>query len=145
MPLYTGSVLSNENLSEEFEFAVSSAYRYVVLIYGVRFIPYCCRCKWVKVSGDEYKISSGVILEVKDDLPLVGVVQDIYLLNENKVMFKVDKHSTSFIPLHLSHIIGHTYWIMTPFHQKLFTTLICSFILQFIFEHLAYQNCLPAI
>lgn len=52
----------------------------------------------MKTNGDEYKISSGVILEVKDDLPIVGIIQDIYLLDENIITFKVDEYLTSFQP-----------------------------------------------
>ena len=112
--MYVGSVLSNGDLNEEFEFVVSSAYRYVNLLHGVGIY-------WVKVNGDEYKISSGVILEVKDDLPIVGVIQDIYLLNENKVMFKVDEHSTSFEPHYRAYILDNDpLSLKTVYHSDLF-------------------------
>ena len=39
------------------------------------------RCKWVKIQGDEYKVSAGVILNVMDDLPTVGIIQNIYIVN----------------------------------------------------------------
>lgn len=48
------------------------------------------------LDGNEYKVSSGVVLEVKYDLPVIGVIQEIYLLNEKIVMFKVDEYSTIF-------------------------------------------------
>ena len=54
------------------------------------FIPLIYfRCTWVKIDGDEYKLSSGVILEVKDDLPIIGAIQDIFLLNERFIDIQI--------------------------------------------------------
>ena len=63
--------------------------------------------KWVKINGDEYRISSGVILNVKDDLPVVGVIQDVYLLNENKAILKVDEYLTSFNPHYHAYVLDN--------------------------------------
>ena len=54
------------------------------------------RCNWVKFSGDEFKINDGVITDVKHDLPIMGVIQDILLVNGNKVFFNVDHYCTSY-------------------------------------------------
>ena len=61
----------------------------------------------MKIDGDEYKVSSGVILEVKDDLPIIGVIQDIYLLNESSLMFKVDEYSTYFHPHYRAYVLNN--------------------------------------
>ena len=63
------------------------------------------RCNWVKIDGNEYKISTGVILDVEHDLPVVGVIQDIYIGNENKILFHVDKSSTSYEPHFRAYIL----------------------------------------
>ena len=52
----------------------------------------------MRVSGIEYKVSTGVILDVEHDLPVVGIIQDIYIVNEDKVIFCVDQSSTSYEP-----------------------------------------------
>ena len=65
------------------------------------------RCTWVKIDGDEYKLSSGVILEVKDDLPIIGPIQDIFQLNESLLIFKVDEHSTSFHPHYRAYVLNN--------------------------------------
>lgn len=67
------------------------------------FISY--RCRWIKVNGDEYKPAAGVILEVEHDLPVVGIIQDVYLINGNEVMFHVKQFSTSFEPHYRAYIL----------------------------------------
>jgi len=62
------------------------------------------RCKWVKVDGDEYRVSAGVILNVVHDLPTVGIIQGIYIVNGVNWHFMW----ISFLP-HMSHTIELTY------------------------------------
>lgn len=58
-----------------------------------------CRVKWVKTGGVEYKVDVGVILSVdEDDLPVVGCVHDIYIVNEFRVVFNTTKFTTTFEP-----------------------------------------------
>ena len=59
----------------------------------------------MRVSGNEYKISTGVILDVEHDLPMVGIIQDIYIVNEDKVIFCVDQSSTSYEPHFRAYIV----------------------------------------
>lgn len=100
--------MSNEDLSEEFDFMVSSVYRYLVKCLSCDYsVLYSTRCKWVKIDGDEYRISSGVILDVKDDLPVVGVIQDIYVVNGNKVILQVEEYSTSFNPHYRAYVLDN--------------------------------------
>lgn len=59
----------------------------------------CCRTKWVRTDGAEYKVDAGVILGVdEDDLPLVGCIRHIYVVNSTKVIFDVKKFTTTFEP-----------------------------------------------
>ena len=51
--------------------------------------------KWVKTKGSEYKRGVGIILGVDDDdLPQIECVQDVYEIDNNKVLFSVKKFST---------------------------------------------------
>ena len=55
------------------------------------------RCKWVKIHGDEYRLSAGVALNVVQDMPTVGIIQDIfYIVNEEKVV--LNEFSNSYEP-----------------------------------------------
>ena len=43
-----------------------------------------CSCSWMKVDGDEYKLRTGVIVEVIDDMLTIGVTQKfLWLMNIN--------------------------------------------------------------
>ena len=43
-----------------------------------------CSCSWVKVDGDEYKLRTGVIVEVIDDMLTIGVIQKIFVVDEHQ-------------------------------------------------------------
>lgn len=59
----------------------------------------CCRTKWVKTDGVEYKVDAGVILDVhEDDLPVVGCIHHIHVVDNTKVIFDVTKYATTFEP-----------------------------------------------
>ena len=59
----------------------------------------CCRTKWVKTDGAEYKVDAGVILDVdEDDLPLVGCIRSIYIVNNTRIIFDVTRYTTTFEP-----------------------------------------------
>ena len=74
------------------------------------------RCIWVKINGDEYKISFGVIIDVKHDLPIVA-----YLVNGNKIMFSVNEYSTSFEPHFRAYILDNDpFCSRTVYHNNLF-------------------------
>ena len=59
----------------------------------------------MKIDGNEYKLGAGVILNVKHDLPIVGVIQDIFIVKGNKV-FSLCEPVFNF----MNHTIGLTYW-----------------------------------
>ena len=59
----------------------------------------------MQFNGSKHKISSGVILDVNHDLPTVGVIRDIYIVNGDKLIFYVDKFETSFEPHYRAYIL----------------------------------------
>ena len=80
-----------------------------------------CRCKWVKVNNEEFKISSGVIVGVKHDLPIVGVICQINIINGDTVIFSVDHYDTSFEPHYRAYILDETSFCSANiFHSNLF-------------------------
>lgn len=78
------------------------------------------RCNWVKVNGDEYKLATGVILEVEHDLPMVGIVQNIYVINGNEVMFYVKTFSTTFQPHYRAYVLDNFLSLKIVHHSTLF-------------------------
>ena len=67
----------------------------------------------MKTDGEEYKISNGVIVDVKHDLPIVGVTQDIQLVDGDKVIFYIDEHSTLYEPHYRGYILDND-----PIHSR---------------------------
>ena len=86
------------------------------------------RTKWVKTNGHEYKINAGVILDVKHDLPVVGKIKDIHVVDGHKILFCV-KSVFHF----LSHISNHIcYKMILIFMKKLCICQICSYQILYI-------------
>ena len=57
----------------------------------------CCRTKWVKTDGAEYKVDAGVILDVdEEDLPVVGRIRHSYVVDNTTVIFDVMKYITTY-------------------------------------------------
>lgn len=53
----------------------------------------------MKTDGVEYKVDVGIILGVdEDDLPQLGCIHDIYIVNKSQVVFNVTKFTTTFEP-----------------------------------------------
>ena len=90
---------------------------------------YFYRCKWAKFHTEEYKISSGVIVELVDDEPVIGVIKDIYIINGEKPLFYVDCFHIMCLT------IEHMYWTIIPFLQNLFVTQVYSYTIQFMCTH----------
>ena len=88
--------------------------------YSVVCAEFSIQVNWVKIDGNEYKISTGVILDVEHDLPVVGVIQDIYLVNEDKILFRVDKSSTSYEPHFRAYILENDSCTRIISHSDLF-------------------------
>ena len=79
------------------------------------------RCKWVKVDGYEYRLYTGVILDVEDDLPVVGIIQEIHVSCNNKVILTVQQFFTIYIPHYRVYVLetSATY-TKTVCHSDLF-------------------------
>ena len=72
------------------------------------------RTKWVKTNGQEYKINAGVIYGVEHDLPLVGKIEDIHIVDGNKVLFHLKPYVTSYEPHFRAYILHEN----TAIHEK---------------------------
>jgi len=48
------------------------------------------------VCGTEYRKNVGVIVYVEHDLPVIGCIKDIYLINSTEVLFSVKLHHTCY-------------------------------------------------
>jgi len=80
-----------------------------------------CSCKWVKIDGNEYKLGSGVILDVKHDLPIAGVIQNIYTVDGDKVFFNVNQYSTVYEPHYRVYILEDKLCSQVTGYPELFT------------------------
>jgi len=80
---------------------------YIFVITKLKCFPFHI-CKWAKIHTEEHRISSGVIIEVAHDEPVVGIIQDLYIFNGYLKCFHtsyeshyrayvLDKHSFSSI------------------------------------------------
>ena len=62
-------------------------------------------CKWIKIDSNKCELGAGVIFDVKHDLPIVGVIQDIYIVNGDKAFFDVKQFSTFYGPYYWTYIL----------------------------------------
>ena len=58
------------------------------------YIIFYRRTTWVKVDGNLYKPNAGVIIGIEEDLPIVGKIQDIYVIDGKKVIFSIKQFHT---------------------------------------------------
>lgn len=83
----------------------------------------------MKTNGQEYKLGAGVVLDVNNDVPLVGLIQDIYVVNGSKVAFHVEQFSTSYEPHFRAYILNESVdahkffylsmlFLITPVHVR---------------------------
>ena len=52
----------------------------------------------MKTHGREFKLDVGVIYDVENDLPVVGKVKDIYIIDGCKVLFSIKPYLTHYQP-----------------------------------------------
>ena len=52
----------------------------------------------MKTHGHEFKLDVGVIYDVEHDLPIIGKVQEIYIIDGCKVLFNVNLYWTHYQP-----------------------------------------------
>ena len=74
----------------------------------------------MKCHGDEYRVSAGVIIDVVHDLPIVGVIQEIYVVNGDIVVFQVDQFSTSYEPHYRAYVLDNDSSSRIICHSNLF-------------------------
>lgn len=53
-----------------------------------------CRAKWIVLDGIEYKNATALVYNMEQDLPKVGVITAIYVVNSSKVLLDVDCFDT---------------------------------------------------
>ena len=69
---------------------------------------HCCfRTKWVKADGCEYKKGAGLVIQMKQDLPHIGKISTIYILNNDTIVFRVLPFYTQPLP-HFQGYILHS-------------------------------------
>ena len=93
---------------------MSTAFRYINvhacinILYMLLYIYYLYRTKWVKFHGHEYKTDAGVIIEVRHDLPVVGRIEDIYIINGSKILFELNLYTTHYEPHFRAYVLHKT-------------------------------------
>lgn len=55
------------------------------------------RAKWVKVDGVEYKKNAGIVYDMSADLPKVGQITSVFVVNEITVVLELDCYSSEYI------------------------------------------------
>ena len=82
------------------------------------------------MNCEDYKIHDGVIIGVQHDLPTVGIICQIFIINGDTVIFTVDHYATLSLTTEL------TSWMRLHFLQQTFCILIYLYNSQFVFERL---------
>lgn len=69
----------------------------------------------MKFDGVQYKQNAGVIIDVEDDLPVVGQIEEIYVADNVKSFFKLNVYYTYYEP----HYRVYTFRTDNPSFSKL--------------------------
>jgi len=48
----------------------------------------------MKLDGDEYKVNAGIIVDFVHDLPIVGKIKQLLVINKTDLAFEVAQYST---------------------------------------------------
>ena len=54
------------------------------------------RTKWVKIDGSAFRREAGFVYGMKDDMPQVGQISNIFIINEREVLFKAQMFTTTY-------------------------------------------------
>lgn len=73
------------------------------------------RTKWVKADGVEFKKGAGIVFGMKNDLPQVGQITSVYVINGGTVLFRATPFTSSWLP----HFRGYTIHEEPHVHEKL--------------------------
>ncbi len=80
---------------------VTSAYELVEVVFCPPGNWFTCihfhRARWVKVNGIEYKKNTGVVHSMSHDLPEVGSVSAIYIVNGGTIVLKANCYSSVYV------------------------------------------------
>ena len=93
------------------KFQMSCVYAYFIVLFLT-----ACSARWVKIDGVEYRCSAGVICGMEHDLPTIGQITSIFVINGDNVVLEVNV----FASMYLEHFRVYT---LQPLKAK---TLICS-------------------
>jgi len=93
---------------------------YIFVITNLKCFPFH-RCKWAKIHTEEHRISSGVIIEVAHDEPVVGIIQDLYIFNGEILTFYVECFHTSYESHYRPYVLDkHSFSSKLISHSSLF-------------------------
>ena len=60
----------------------------------------------MKVGGDEYKLKTGVIVEVIDDMLTIGVIQKNFVVDEQTIIFCLNVYKCTYDTHYHAYILG---------------------------------------
>ena len=95
------------------------------------------RTKWVKADGVEFKKGAGIVFGMMNDLPQVGQITRIYVINGGTVLFRALLYKTSWIP----HFRGYALHEDTHVPERL---LCLSELLLYTAIHIRRPQALPS-
>ena len=75
------------------------------------YVYYKFRTDWIKKDGNCYKLKAGVIVDVQDDLPIIGQIEDIYVVDGSTIILMYCNFGQS-----MNSIIWKAVVIMQLFH-----------------------------
>jgi len=96
--VFAGSLAPTSEIGERGS-SISTLFKYVkstitdLISYDLFY-----RAAWVKCNGIQYKLNAGVIIDVKHDLPIIGQIEAIYVVDNNKILLKVNQYWTNYEP-----------------------------------------------
>ena len=78
------------------------------------------RTDWIKKDGDCYKLKAGVIIDVQDDLPIIGQIEDIYVVDGSTIILSVQQFHTIYEQHYRAYVLqGSSENVLIPL-SKLF-------------------------
>ena len=84
------------------------------------YFTYPYRANWIKLCGNEYKSNAGVVVRVERDLPIIGQIKTINIINGSVVMFHLSLYSTLYQKHHRAYVIDEFLGETFVYHSTLF-------------------------
>lgn len=60
----------------------------------------------MKADGDEYKLRTGLIIDVIDDMPMIGIIQKIFVVDEHTIFFRVNVYECTYDEHYRAYILS---------------------------------------